>query len=355
MIGYGGTGVKQKTVTFGEIMMRLTPERYLRFTQADRLEAVFGGGEANVAVSLAQFGMEAVFVTKLPGHELGQAAVNYLRGQGVDTRYILRSDGRLGLYYLERGAAQRPDKVIYDRKDSAFALSEWEEYDWEAILEGAGWLHVTGITPALSPQTERMTESLLKLAKEKGITVSFDPNYRQKLWSLEKAKEVTERLLPYVDVCLTGLQGNAVLGIPDAAPEEMASLTAGAQSEAVRVAAEETAERLVSRYGFSHVALTMRQSRSASDNGWSAMLYQDGRAYYSRQYEMHLVDRVGGGDAFAAGLIYGLQSGFDGQHTIEFAAAAGCLKHTVEGDANQVTAEEIEALVAGAGDGRVQR
>ena len=328
--------MKQKTVTFGEIMMRLTPERYLRFTQADRLEAAFGGGEANVAVSLAQFGMEAVFVTKLPEHELGQAAVNYLRGQGVDTRYILRGDGRLGLYYLERGAAQRPGKVIYDRKDSAFALSEWEEYDWEAILEGAGWLHVTGITPALSPQTERMTESLLKLAKEKGITVSFFPIYRQKLWSLEKAKAVTERLLPYVDVCLTGLQGNAVLGIADAAPEE-------------------TAKRLISKYGFSHVALTMRQSHSASDNGWSAMLYQDGRAYYSRQYEMHLVDRVGGGDAFAAGLIYGLQNRFDGQHTIEFAAAAGCLKHTVEGDANQITAEEAEALAAGSGDGRVQR
>lgn len=337
-----------KVVTLGEIMLRLAPEGYLRFVQADRLGATYGGGEANVAVSLAGFGAEAVFVSKIPCHEIGQAAVNSLRRYGVQTDRIVRGGDRLGIYYLEKGASQRPSKVIYDRAGSAFALSDPGEYDWDAILEGADWFHFTGITPALGPRVAQITKDACTAAKKKGIPVSCDLNYRKKLWTREEARKTMTELASFVDVCIANEEdASDVFGIRAGNTD----VTKGALE---REAYEEVARTLQERFGFRYVAITLRTSLSASDNRWAGMLY-DGTAHYSREYGVHIVDRVGGGDSFGAGLIYALLKGYPEQKAIEFAVAASALKHTVEGDFNLVRAEEVEALAGGDGSGRVQR
>ena len=330
-----------KIVTFGEIMLRLCPEERERFVQADRFTAVYGGGEANVAVSLATLGEESVFVSKVPDNELGQAAVNSLRRYGVDTRRVVRGKGRLGIYFLERGASQRPDKVLYDREGSAFALSHEDEYDWDAIFGGADWLHFTGITPALGENARALTERALKEAKSRGITVSCDVNYRKKLWTLETARPVMEHFMQYVDVIITNeSQAEEVFGI---------TRTAEGREGAVGIA-----RALSERFHFQKVALTFRRSINADKNLIAGMLW-DGEAEFTRWYEIDIVDRIGGGDAFGAGLISALLHKFPPQECIDFAVAANCLKHTVEGDYNLSTAEEVLALAHGDGTGRVDR
>ena len=337
-----------KIVTFGELMLRLAPHGYLRFVQADDLEATYGGGEANVAVSLANFGMDTAFVTKLPEHEIGQAAVNSLRRFGVDTSRIVRGGERVGIYYLEKGASQRPSKVIYDRANSAFALSDPNEYDWENILKGADWFHFTGITPALGDSVAKAAEDAVKTAKKLGLTVSCDLNYRKKLWTREKAGEVMARLMPYVDVCISNEEdAYDVFGIR----AEGSDVVGGKLERSGYVS---VAEQLKKRFGFRAVAITLRTSISASDNLWAGLLY-DGEAHFSKEYRIHIVDRVGGGDSFGGGLIYAMMNGYDAQGAIEFAVAASCLKHSIEGDFNAVSVAEVKALAGGDGSGRVQR
>ncbi len=338
-----------KTVTFGELMLRLAPEGYLRFVQADTFEATFGGGEANVSISLANFGMDTAFVTKLPSHEIGQMAVNSLRKYGVDTSKIVRGGNRVGIYYLEKGASQRPSKVIYDRANSAIAEAKRNDFDWDKIFEGVKWFHFTGITPALSDETAEICLDACKAAKEKGIIISCDLNYRNKLWSKDKAGEVMGKLCEYVDVCIANEEdANDVFKIK--APDT--DVTSGTiNSEGYKYVADE----LVKRFGFSYVAITLRESISASDNRWGAMLYDGNDYYFSKKYNVHIVDRVGGGDSFGAGLIYSLMHEYKGQEAIEFAVAASCLKHSIEGDYNFVSVAEVEKLAKGDASGRVQR
>ncbi|MBO4366991.1 MAG: sugar kinase [Clostridia bacterium] len=336
-------------VTLGEIMLRLQPENHLRFLQADRFEATFGGAEANVAVSLAHFGEHAVYVTKLPDQEIGQMAVNALRKYGVDVREIVRGDSRVGIYYCEKGASQRPSKVLYDRAHSAFADSDPSDYDWDRILDGASWLHVTGITPALSDACAEITLQACKKAKEKGLTVSTDLNYRKKLWTREQAGRVMREVCKYVDVCIANEEdAKDVFGIE-------ATNTDIESGKLNRDGYIEVARKLTDSFGFSAVAVTLRESLSASDNRWSGLLYTGSRAYFSKTYDIHIVDRVGGGDSFGAGLIYALSNGEEPQTAIEFAVAASCLKHSVEGDFNMVSLQEVRQLAAGNASGRVQR
>lgn len=339
----------KRVVTFGEIMLRLAPEGYLRFVQADKFGVTYGGGEANVAVSLANFGLSASFVTKLPLNEIGQAAENSLRRYGVDTSLIARGGKRLGIYFLEKGASQRPSKVIYDRAGSSIAESSASDFDWDRIFEGVEWFHFTGITPALSDEVAGICLQAVKKAKEKGVTVSCDLNYRKKLWTREKAGQIMGELCGYVDVLIANEEDAAdVFGIRS----EGTSVTDGkVNAEGYR----DVAKALTDRFGFKAVAITLRTSISASDNKWAAMLYKDGGFYLSKSYNVHIVDRVGGGDSFGAGLIYSLMTGKDNQQSIEFAAAASCLKHSIEGDFNMVSADEVEKLAGGDGSGRVQR
>lgn len=330
-------------------MLRLAPEGYYRFAQAETFGATFGGGEANVAVSLANYGLDAAFVTKLPTHEIGQMAVNSLRRYGVDTSYITRGGDRVGIYYLEKGASQRPSKVIYDRAYSAIALASKEDFDWEKIFDGAEWFHFTGITPALGDNVAEICLEAVKAAKKLGLKVSCDLNYRKKLWTREKAGKVMAELMPYVDVCI--------------ANEEDASDVFGIKAENTDIEGgkidgegyKEVAKKLKDRFGFSYVAITLRSSISANDNDWAAMLYDGKDCYFSRKYHMHIVDRVGGGDSFGAGLIYAMLDGKDAQGIIEFAVAASCLKHSIEGDYNMVSVAEVESLAGGNASGRVQR
>lgn len=339
----------ERVITFGEIMMRLLPDNYLRFVQADHYEALYGGAEANVAVSLANFGLDAAFVTKLPDHEIGQAAVNALRKFGVDTGLITRGGDRVGIYFCEKGASQRPSKVIYDRAHSAIAEATKEDFDWDSILDGAKWFHFTGITPALSPEVATITEEACKKAKEKGITISCDLNFRKKLWSRERAGEVMGRLCQYVDYCIANEEdAKDVFGIE----ADNTDINTGKLDRNGYIS---VAKKLTDRFGFKGVAITLRESISASDNNWSAMLYTGGEAYFSKKYEMRIIDRVGGGDSFGAGLIYSLVTGKDAQNAIEFAVAASCLKHSIEGDMNCVSVKEVEALAGGNASGRVQR
>ena len=339
----------KKIVTFGEIMLRLAPEGYYRFVQAETLGATYGGGEANVAVSLANFGMDARFVTKLPTHEIGQAAVNSLRRYGVDTSFITRGGDRVGIYYLEKGASQRPSKVIYDRAGSAIATASPADFDWKAIFEGVDWFHFTGITPALNDTVADICLEACKAAKEAGATISCDLNYRGKLWSKEKAGQVMAKLCEYVDVCIANEEDAAdVFGIKAANTD----VTKGAVNHE---GYKDVAKQLADRFGFSKVAITLRESISANDNNWSAMLYDGSDYYFSKKYSMHIVDRVGGGDSFGGGLIYALLNGYTSQGAIEFAVAASCLKHSVEGDFNMVSVDEVTKLAGGDGSGRVQR
>lgn len=337
-----------KIVTLGELMLRLQPFDHLRFVQSEDYEATFGGGEANVAVSLANYGCDAYFVSKLPTHEIGQAAVNSLRKYGVKTDYVIRGGDRVGIYFLEKGASQRASKVIYDRANSAFALSNYEEYDWDAIFDGATWLHFSGITPALGDNVAKLTEEALIAAKRHGVTVSCDLNYRNKLWSKDKAREVMTRLMKYVDVCIGNEDdANDVFGIT---PENNDTSKGQLNKEGY----VSVAKRLKDKFGFKYVALTLRTSISASENNWAAMLY-DGNSYLSKEYHMQIIDRVGGGDSFAGGLIYGLTHDYKPQDAIEFAVAASCLKHSIEGDYNLVSVDEVKKLAGGDGSGRVQR
>lgn len=343
------SGKTKRVVTFGELMLRLAPEGYFRFVQADRYGATYGGGEANVAVSLAGFGVDAAFVSKLPKHEIGQAGVNSLRRFGVDTDDIVRGGDRVGIYFLEKGASQRPSKVIYDRAGSAIATASEDDFDWEDILEGTDWFHFTGITPALSDSVARICLKAVKVARAKGITVSCDLNYRNKLWSREKAGKVMAELMQYVDVCIANEQdADDVFGIK-------ASGTDVTTGKVNHDGYREVAGKLADRFGFKQVAITLRTSVSANDNNWAAMLYAGGEYYFSKSYPIHIVDRVGGGDSFGAGLIYANLSGYAPADAIEFAVAASCLKHSIEGDYNMVTVDEVKKLAGGDGSGRVQR
>lgn len=332
-------------------MVRLQPFLYERFIQTDHLEFTFGGGEANVAVSLANYGVESAYVTKLPEHAIGQAAVNSLRRYGVDTGRIVRGGNRIGIYYTEKGASQRPSLCIYDRANSAIAEAGPEEFDWDAIFEGAEWFHFTGISPALGDNVAQICAEACKAAKRKGCTVSCDLNYRGRLWSREKAGEVMAELCGYVDVCIANEEDAAdVFGIR----AEKSDITGGSLN---RDGYEDVARQLSERFGFKMVAITLRESLSASDNNWSAMLYDTAtdRCVFGKKYSLHIVDRIGGGDSFAGGLIYSLMTGKTLEQTIEFAVAASALKHSVEGDYNMVSLEEIEKLAGGDGSGRVQR
>ncbi len=339
----------KRVITFGEIMLRLAPEGYYRFVQADKYGATFGGGEANVAVSLSNYGYDAAFVSKLPKHDIGQAAVNELRRYGVDTSKITRGGNRVGIYYLEKGASQRPSKVIYDRAYSAIAEATVADFDWDDIFEGADWLHFTGITPALGDNVAEICLAAVKKAKEKGLTVSCDLNYRKNLWTREKAGQVMAELMPYVDVCIANEEdASDVFGIK-------AANTDVTKGEVNHDGYKDVAKQLADRFGFKYVAITLRESISANDNNWAAMLYDGKECYFSKKYKMHIVDRVGGGDSFGGGLIYSMLEGKEPQAIIEFAVAASCLKHSIEGDFNQVSVDEVSKLAGGDGSGRVQR
>lgn len=339
----------QRVITFGELMLRLAPEGYLRFLQSEKYQATFGGAEANVAVSLANYGVDAAFVSKLPEHEIGQSAVNSLRKFGVDTSLIVRGGDRVGIYYCEKGASQRPSKVIYDRANSAIATAKSSDFNWNKILKGATWFHITGITPALSDGMAAITLKALKAAKEKGITVSCDLNFRKKLWSKEKANKVMSEVCKYVDYCIANEEdAKDVFGIE----ADNTDINSGKLDREGYIS---VAKKLTDKFGFRGVAITLRESLSANDNNWSAMLYTNGQAYFSKKYAIHIVDRVGGGDSFGAGLIYSLLNNYEPQKTIEFAVAASCLKHSIEGDYNMVSVKEVETLANGNASGRVQR
>ena len=338
-----------KVVTFGEVMLRLAPENYLRFVQSEKYEATFGGAEANVAVSFANYGVDAAFVCKLPAHEIGQAAVNSLRKFGVDTTKIVHGGNRVGIYYCEKGASQRPSKVIYDRAGSAIATASINDFDWDKIFDGVTWFHFTGITPALSDECAKITLEACQKAKEKGITVSCDLNFRKKLWSKEKAGEVMSNVCRYVDYCIANEEdAKDVFGIE----ADNTDINTGKLDRNGYIS---VAKKLTEKFGFKGVAITLRESLSANDNNWSGMLYTNGEAHFSKKYAMHIVDRVGGGDSFGGGLIYSLLNGYDAQKAIEFAVAASCLKHSIEGDYNMVSVSEVEALANGNASGRVQR
>ena len=338
-----------KVITFGEIMLRLAPEGYKRFLQADRFEAVFGGGEANVAVSLANYGVDASFVTKLPDNDIAQMAIGTLRKYGVHTENIVRGGDRVGIYFCEKGASQRPSKVVYDRAGSSISKATTADFNWDQIFKGADWFHFTGITPALGDNVADICFEAVKAAKERNIRVSCDLNYRKKLWSREKAGEVMAKLMPYVDVCIANEEDvSDVFGIK----AENTDLLAGKVNHD---GYKEVAKKLADRFQFKAVAITLRSSISANDNDWAAMLYDGNDYHFSKTYHMHIVDRVGGGDSFGGGLIYSMLQGYDAQRAIEFAVAASCLKHSIEGDYNLVSVKEVENLAGGDGSGRVQR
>jgi 2-dehydro-3-deoxygluconokinase len=341
-----------KVLTFGEIMLRLSTPGHERFVQASGFEARFGGGEANVAVALAGFGVDSGFVSSLPSHEIGDAALGSLRRFGVDTRHIGRSAERIGIYYLESGAAQRASKVIYDRVGSAFSLARPEDFDWASILVGASWFHWTGITAALGENLRRMIRDACIEAHARGATVSCDLNYRKKLWTPAEARAGMIPLMDHVDVCIGNEEdAGPCLGIEP----ERSNAEAGVLHE------EEYASllaRMRERFGFRAAAVTMRESESASRNGWSAMLLDDRDCAVprrSRRYRIDVVDRVGAGDAFAAGLIRGLLYGGSTAEALEFAVAASCLKHSMPGDFLHASVGEVESLLRGGGAGRVQR
>ena len=338
-----------KVVTLGEIMLRLKSPGLERFFQSPSLEATFGGGEANVAVSLSNYGMDASFVTVLPDNDITKACLYQLKGFGVDTSNIVIGDGRFGIYYLASGANQRPSKVIYDRAGSSIATATTADFDWDKIFDGADWFHFTGITPALNDTVAGICLEACKKAKELGLTVSCDLNYRNKLWSKAKAGEVMGELCKYVDVCIANEEdASDVFGIK-AANTDVTTGTVNHEGY------KDVAKQLADRFGFTKVAITLRESLSANDNNWSAMLYDGTDYYFSKKYKMHIVDRVGGGDSFGGGLIYACLNGYDAQSTIEFAVAASCLKHSIEGDMNMVSVDEVTKLAGGDGSGRVQR
>ena len=339
-----------KYVTFGEIMLRLKPFGYERYVQAKDFEASYAGAEANVAVSLACFGCDVSYVTKLPVHEIGQAAVNSIRCYGVDTSKIVRGGDRVGVYFLEKGASQRPSKVIYDRAGSAIATASASDFDWDDIIDGCGCFYVTGITPALSDELAEVCVKAAKTAKEKGAGVFCDVNYRSKLWSTEKAGRVLDSLLRYTDVCIVNVEhARDVLGM------HVEPFADGVDRPFDEGVARDVARQLVEKYGFEYVALTMRKTLSADDNEVGAMLYDGKEFCMSPVYRVHIVDRVGGGDGFGAGLAYALCNGYSSNEAVRFAVAASTLKHSVEGDFNLVTTEEVKRLAQNSAGGRTER
>ncbi len=338
-----------RVVCFGEIMGRINPEGYRRFVQADRMEISYAGGEANVAVSLANYGLEASYVTKVPDNDLAKAAIRGLKAHDVDTSDIVFGGDRLGLYFLEKGASQRASKVIYDRKYSSISMAERSDFDWKKIFEGASWYHFTGITPALSDACAEICLDSVKAAKEMGLTVSCDLNFRKNLWTTEKAGKVMGTLMEYVDVAIANEEDcEKVFGIK----ADNTDITGGSLS---KDGYKQVAKTLSDRFNIPKVAITLRGSISANDNNWSAMLYDNGECYFAKNYLIHIVDRVGGGDSFGGGLIYAMTQGYSAQDTIEFAVAASCLKHTIEGDFNEASLDEVKKLMSGDGSGRVQR
>lgn len=339
-----------KIITFGEIMLRLSPQGNDRFVQADSFRIIPGGGEANVAISLANYGHDSYYVTKLPAHEIGQIAVNELRKFGIRTDYITRGGNRIGLYYAETGAAMRPSKVIYDRAHSAIAEADPADFDFDKIFEGADWFHWSGITPAISDKAAELTKLACEAAKRHGVTISCDLNFRKKLWTSEKAISIMRPLMKYVDICI-GNEEDAELCLgfkPDADVE-------GGKTDAAGY--EGIFRQMKKEFGFKYVVSTLRESFSANHNGWKALIFDGNEFYQSKRYDIdHIVDRVGGGDAFSAGLIHGmLKNPGDQASALEFAVAASALKHTVNGDFNMVSEAEVLSLVGGNANGRVQR
>ncbi|MBR4150159.1 MAG: sugar kinase [Firmicutes bacterium] len=338
-----------KVVTFGETMLRLNPVGYLRFVQAPEMECTYAGAEANVCVSICNYGYEAAFVSKVPAHEIGQCAINELRRYGVDTQFVARGGERLGIYFAEKGASQRASKVIYDRAHSSFATSKAEDYDWDKIFEGADWFHFTGITPAVGGDLPEICLEACKKAKEKGLTISCDLNYRKKLWTREQARETMSKLITYVDVCIANEEdAKDVFGIE----AEGTDIDSGKLNKEGYIS---VARQISEKFGCKKVGITLRESYSATDNGWGGMLYTDGQAYFSPSYKVHIVDRVGGGDSFGSGLIYACLSGMAPQDAINYAAAASCLKHSIEHDFNLMSKDEVMNLAKGNASGRVQR
>ena len=338
-----------KIVTLGEIMLRLSPKGNYRFVQSDSFQVIPGGGEANVAVSLANYGHASYFVSKLPAHEIGQIAVNGLRRYGVNTDYIVRGGDRVGLYYAETGASMRPSKVIYDRANSAIAEADPSDFNFDEIMEGADWFHWSGITPAISDKAAELTRLACEAAKRHHVTVSVDLNFRKKLWTSEKAIAVMRPLMKYVDVCI----GN----------EEDAQLCLGFKPDADVEGGKTDAEGyygifkgMMKEFGFKYVVSTLRESFSATHNGWKALIYDGKEFYQSKHYDINpIIDRVGGGDSFSGGLIPGMLTYKDQAMALEFAVAASALKHTIPGDFNVVSASEVESLAGGNANGRVQR
>jgi len=346
--------MSKRVVTLGEIMLRLKPPGFERFFQSPLLEATFGGGEGNVAISLAIFGLDVAFVTALPQNPIADACIRFLRGYGVDTTFIRRSGERMGNYFLEAGANQRPSKVVYDRAHSAIATAG--SFDWDAIFDGAGWFHITGITPALSQTAADLSLAAVQAAKEKGVTVSCDYNFRKKLWKYGKsAPQVMAELVKYVDVGIANEEDcQRSLGISLAEGDWEKAVESG-ELDAARYKA--LAQKVFDTFpNLKYQAITLRQSHSASHNGWSACLYNGSHFFVSRRYDItHIVDRVGGGDSFAAGLIYGLHTGMPDEEALNYAVAASCLKHAISGDANLATVDEVKQLMGGDTSGRVQR
>ncbi|MGH7959847.1 MAG: PfkB family carbohydrate kinase [Opitutaceae bacterium] len=336
-------------VLFGELLLRLNAEGFSRLVQSERFQLYYTGAEANAGVSLAQWGYEALVVSRVPAHDLGQACVNFLRRYGLDTRYIQRAGDRLGLFYVEHGASQRQSKVIYDRRDSAFTTFDDAQLDWDEVFRGRRWFHFSGTAPAVAPRLVPVLQRAGEAARRNGVTVSCDLNFRRKLWTPEQAQQTMTGLMEYVDVLICNEEdAEMVFGIKARGTD----VRGGRLS---RAGYEDVARQLQGRFDFSHVAITLRESLSASVNNWSALLLVDGAAAFSRKYQIQIVDRIGGGDSFAAGLIYGVCEGMTAQQTVEFAVAASCLKHTIPGDFNLVTKEEIATLLAGDGSGRIQR
>jgi 2-dehydro-3-deoxygluconokinase len=341
-----------KVLTFGEIMLRLSTPNYTRFVQADNFDINFGGGEANVAVSLSNFGFDSYFISKLPAHEIGQAAVNSLLKYGVKADFIVRGGNRVGIYFLETGASQRASKVIYDRSNSSVTTLTKDELDWDKVFDNAKWFHWTGITPALGKNTQECLLEACKAAKKKKVIISADLNYRAKLWSEKEAQSVMIPLMEYVDVCISN--------------EEDAEKSLGFKAGSTNIENAEIdesgyynlARELKEKFNFKTVAITLRESFSASKNGWSAILHDDKdckEPYRSKRYEIQIIDRVGGGDSFSGGLIFGLLKKNNTKEALEFAVAASCLKQTIPGDFNLVSLNEVEKLSKGSGSGRVER
>lgn len=340
-----------RVVTFGELMLRLSPPGFERLLQTQRFVATFGGGEANVAVSLAQFGVESIYITALPPNPIGDAAVRALRAEGVDTRLIVRSGSRIGIYYAETGASQRASQVIYDRAHSAISEMKADAVDWQAAFSGADWYHVTGITPALGANGVESTRRSIAVARAAGARISVDLNYRKKLWTEAQAQQVMGPLMRDVDVVIANEEDlQSVLGVDVPGTD----VTSGRLDTSGYRAA---AERVTREFGPKMVAITLRESVSASDNGWSAVLWEatTGTLHQSQRYDVRLVDRIGGGDSFAAGLIYGLIEGRGPEAALRFAVAASALKQTIPADFNRVTVAEVDRLAGGDASGRVQR